>query len=376
MTTLFNPACGSCSCSAGAEIYASGAFFASGTNTRQGVCRLDASGVVTSFVADMGIADNVILAVVYDSANGYVYLAGDFSTINGTARNGLARVDATTGAIDSWNPNPNGTVVYDILLHNSLIYFVGDFTTVGATGRNRAACVDSSGVLQAWDPNLSAVGEALAVSGSTIYIGGLFTTVGGTARNAIAAVDDSAGTLTAWDPNLYAGDLGSPPGSFPAETYSLLLSSAGVLYAGGYFSHVGGAAGTARAWAAAIDLTTGAATAWDAALDDIPWQFAEDASGNILMAGDFNNVHSTTRNQAAMVDTSGALLPPDFGFGAAGFGRAVLIDASGNLYVGGSLREADNSTRIYLVKFDANGVRDYNYVPAFDAEPYDLAEVA
>ena len=46
-------------------------------------------------------------------ADGKILAGGDFTSIGGQTRNRIARLDATTGLADSFNPNANG-VVYSI----------------------------------------------------------------------------------------------------------------------------------------------------------------------------------------------------------------------------------------------------------------------
>jgi hypothetical protein len=380
VTILLNPACGACDCTGGSTVFASGSFtFVNGV-FRAGSFRINGGGSVSDFQANIGDHDFTILKMVYDQPNELLYICGEFSEINGTAVRGIARVNATSGDLDtSWNPNPNSDV-FDLVLVSGVVYFVGDFTTVGGVARNRAAAVDTSGSLQAWDPNLNDVGLSIAAGGGAIYVGGSFTQCGATTRHGIAKFN-AAGTLQAWDPDLYAGDLGSPPGSFPAEADAIMVASNGLVYVGGYFSHVGGAAGTVRHWAACLDPNTATATAWDAGLDDIVFRFAEDLwTGSILMTGDFKTVHGVTRNHAAFVNTSGFAIAPDFGFGASGFGRYCMFDGdgsseTGNMYFGGRFTDLSGTVRSYLVKFDPDGVRQTAWEPELDAEVWSIAEV-
>ena len=64
----------------------------------------------------------------------------------------------------------------------------GTFTTVGGTERNRVARLNSDGSLDAgFDPNANEAIRAVAVqSDGKVIIGGSFTTVGGTTRNRLA----------------------------------------------------------------------------------------------------------------------------------------------------------------------------------------------
>ena len=44
-------------------------------------------------------------------ADGRIVVGGGFTTIGGTSRNRIARLDPNTGLADSFNPNANGTVL-------------------------------------------------------------------------------------------------------------------------------------------------------------------------------------------------------------------------------------------------------------------------
>jgi hypothetical protein len=63
------------------------------------------------------------------------------------------------------------------------------------------------------------------VSGSTVYAGGYFTSIGGQTRNYIAALDEN-GNATAWNPD--------------ANSYVWALAVSGrTVYAGGEFTSIG-----------------------------------------------------------------------------------------------------------------------------------------
>lgn len=381
MTIVFNPVCGSCGCTGGNDILAAGTFSVVNAHNRAGSVRITQAGAATNFVADVGNTDPGSLAMAYDAAHNQLYLAGEFTSINGTARRGIARVNATTGALDAtWNPAPNGDVL-DVALYNGVVYFVGDFTSVGGTGRNRAAAVNTSGTLQSWNPNCNDVAEAVAIDDASgwIYIGGVFTQCGATTRHCIARFD-AAGTLDAWDANVVNNALGAPPGAISGEVYTIMVASLGhSVYIGGYFDRIGGAGGTLRQYAACLNPNTAAATTWNAGVDDIVWEFAFDPwTGYTLMTGDFQTVNGVTRNYVAFVDDTGAATTPDFGFGSAGFGRAVMIDGdgtteTGNFYIGGQLRDPTNVHRIYLSKFAPDGT-PAAWSPTLDAEVYAIVE--
>jgi hypothetical protein len=81
----------------------------------------------------------------------------------------------------------------------STVYAGGGFTSIGGQARNRIAALDATaGTATAWNPNASGSVWALAVSGSTVYAGGYFTSMGGRPQTYLARMgDNSTGTLLA-----------------------------------------------------------------------------------------------------------------------------------------------------------------------------------
>ncbi len=118
-------------------------------------------------------------------------MRGDFTTIGGQARNGLAALDAATGAATAWNPDANWTVG-TLAVAGDTVYAGGAFTAIGGQARsgNIAALDATTGTATAWNPSADGGGvSTLALSGDTVYVGGGFTAIGGQARNRLAALN-------------------------------------------------------------------------------------------------------------------------------------------------------------------------------------------
>src|SRR5690606_9673465 len=80
-------------------------------------------------------------------AGGYLYIRGGFTLIGGAAHVGIARVDPTTGAVDTWDPGMNaGATVYAMIATGGTVYAGGNFSSVnsGGTTRNNAFAFDAS----------------------------------------------------------------------------------------------------------------------------------------------------------------------------------------------------------------------------------------
>jgi hypothetical protein len=264
----------------GAVVYAGGHFTSIGGQPRNRIAALDAAtGAATAWDPDAhgGVFYSPSVSALAVSGS-TIYVGGLFTEIGGQTRNRIAAIDATTGAATAWNPDaqggPFGPDVQALVVSGSIVYAGGTFTSIGGQARNGIAALDAAtGAATAWNPNAQPdfYGPsvfALAVSGSTVYAGGGFTHIGGQPRNRIAALDATSGLATFWNPNANV------------DVYALAVSGSTV-YAGGGFTTIGG---QARSKIAALDATSGVATTWNAgAAEGLVSGLA--VSGSVVYAG-------------------------------------------------------------------------------------------
>ncbi len=285
------------------------------------------------------------------------YLAGNFWSLGGTARNRVGAVDATTGAVTSWNPHvgdwTNGVsaTATSIAIEGTTALIGGDFTAAGGLPRMHAAAIGSDGILTDWAPAVSGPVYSFASDGTTVYMAGTFQRVNGQSRVWAAAVGTN-GQLTAWDPQ--------PTGDRPVK----VLVGDSRVYLAGFFNQVGG---TARVGLAATDPSTGALEAgFDADVGGAVEDIVLDGD-TLYVAGRFewigNGGAANNRDRLAAVNaTTGALLP---GFNAGAWGavhgrgiytRALALKDS-RLFVGGSFTSVtpvggSSTERKYVAAFD------------------------
>jgi hypothetical protein len=126
-----------------------------------------------------------VQGMLYDAVNGKLYIGGTFTSIGAssgvdiipaTTRNRIARLTTGTNAsLDAWNPNAGGTsTTVQVILHdtaNGFIYLGGSFTTIGGTGRNRIARVSdgATATLDGWDPNVSIAAGTAVIRAILLY---------------------------------------------------------------------------------------------------------------------------------------------------------------------------------------------------------------
>ena len=118
-----------------------------------------------------------------------IYAGGEFTRVRppGTTtsspqavtRNHLAAFNATTGAlITGFNPNVNGNVKsLAISPDGTRLYAGGQFTNVSGTARNRLAAVNptTGALVTGFNPNVNSTVNGLAATSTNVYLGGPFT---------------------------------------------------------------------------------------------------------------------------------------------------------------------------------------------------------
>jgi uncharacterized delta-60 repeat protein len=196
--------------------------------TRRGIARLNPSGSVDSF--DPG--NGTILSMAGD-ADGRILAGGAFSSIGGQLRNSIARVDATTGLADSFDPNASYLVIAITPQSDGKVLAGGAFNNIGGQTRNHIARLDAiTGLADSFDPNANdRVVSIVSQSDDKILVGGFFSgvnSIGGETRNRIARLDAETGNADSFDPNVNEG------------LTSLALQSDGKILVGGhYFATIG-----------------------------------------------------------------------------------------------------------------------------------------
>ncbi|MDW8030016.1 MAG: hypothetical protein RMK94_16685, partial [Armatimonadota bacterium] len=229
--TLWNPAANGdvrAFASSGSILYVGGAF----TSITQGASRarnyLASFNISTGQLTSWNPSANGVIYGLFVSGN-HLYVAGEFTTIDGLTRNRLAKFDISTGELLSWAPSANNTV-WAVVVQDLRVYVGGFFTTIGGTTRNYIAALDANtGALLSWNPNANNTVYSLAIVGNTIYCGGAFTSIGGAARNYLAGIDINTGSVTSWNPD--ANNL----------VYTLLpVVESGRIYVGGQFTQIMG----------------------------------------------------------------------------------------------------------------------------------------
>ena len=351
----------------GSTLFVAGIFdSAHGTTTqaRNGLAAFSVpSGAVTGF--DGNMQSGAFLQPVYsiqadgDGAGDHVYVGGCLTKVNGGAanRSGVARLGATTGAVDAgWVPSGCcGSQVDTIALSGNRLYVAGFLASFRDT---MALNLVDGAVDAAWNPPMHDQTHrvtSIFPMGSTVYLGGDFVSDDGTRRH-LAAVNASTSAFTSWAPD--------------GAGFVRAIGAAGSdVVAGGPFETYGG---VPRRDLAAIDLSTGMPTAFHAPISE---QFAGLSSvdavavgdGAVWAAGGFSTTGPPALNGLAAFDPASGD-QTTFDKQVTGGGVVRSLAASGPLvYIGGNFNNIGGAQRrgIALIRHVPG---DQGSVERFDAD--------
>ena len=284
------------------KILVGGIFNSIGGQTRNNIARLDATtGLADSFDPN---ANSTVYSIAVQ-ADGKILAGGTFGNIGGQTRSQIGRLDGTTGLADSFDPNisPHVAGIPSIAVQaDGKILLGGYFTTVtpnggAAVARNNIARLEIDGrVDQTLDLNIVAnrhVHATVVQPDGKILIGGSFGTVLGVTRNNIARLNTDGTLDMAFNPNA------------SNQVSAIAVQADGKILAGGLFISIGG---QPRNGMARLDGTTGLADSFDPNVNPIfpvgegVSAIAVQADGKVLVGGVFTSVSGQTRNNIARLD--------------------------------------------------------------------------
>lgn len=183
-----------------------GQFTAVNTITRNGIARMTTAGALdTSFNPGTGI-DGFVEDIALNS-DGSMYVVGGFTSYDNIGRNRIAKVNANGSLATSFDPSlgANDVIRAVTVQNDGAVLVVGEFTFLNGAARNYIGRLNPDGTLDTtFDPGSGANGFVYAVkvqSDGKILVGGDFTSFDGVPRNRIARLN-SDGSV---DPNFVIG---------------------------------------------------------------------------------------------------------------------------------------------------------------------------
>jgi hypothetical protein len=358
----------------GSSVYLAG-------NFSPGVEKLDLTtgAADPQFAQGFGNAQGQINSIAL--AGGSLFLAGSFSSIGGTPAQNIAKIDAATGKGDpAFNrASAADAIIWNLAVAGTNVYIVGDLNNYAGHRTPHFAKLDSStGALDSAFGLAQGFGGAeptvVAASTGSLLVGGGILTYGGTPVPYLVKLDPVTGVVD----STFA-QAGGPDG---AVTKLLLAGSS--LYVAGHFANFGP---VPAALLAKVDTQTGTASApfsagagFDLTLDQQAFQIGPSIaalalSGNSLYVGGFfTSYRGQPVTALAKLDTTTGALDTNFnqatgftGSALSGYdpmGVTALTLTPTALYVGGNFTGYRSVPQYLLAKLDpVSGALDPQFAP-------------
>ena len=321
----------------------------------QGLARLNPDGTLDTTFNAGGIGVQGTVQGISIQTDGKYILTGGMSAYNGTAKFSVIRVN-TDGTLDTSFTSPFGNQVFveqSGLQTDGKIIIGGQFS-VGAY--NHIARLTSTGALDTTfnagqgGPN-GPVFQTHVLADNKILAGGLFNTYNGVTRPGISRLNADGTLDNTFNP--IATDFYNPE-------YVAVKPNGQYVYAGNLNNNAGDYPIALVNTDGSLDGTFGRPQA-----DNIGYQVTLQPDGKILLAGYFNNVevldglshrNLVRLNANGSVDTS--FVTPFSTFGSVG---AMLQLPDGKYVVGGSFNSGNGVTHRSVARFNADGTVDSSF---------------
>jgi uncharacterized delta-60 repeat protein len=319
----------------------------------------------TDFNPGAGVDQSVFALAV--QPDGKIIIGGDFTTVAGVSRNGIALLNSN-GALDSgFDPGLGANdQVSAVALQTNSVIIAGYFTQVDGINRGYLARLDSNGRLDtSFGPGSGADGPVLALdvqSDGKVLLGGEFSSISGSPRKNVARLNPDGSVDTDFNPG--TGVSGTPLSSVRCMS----VQGNGKLIIGGSFTSVNGAPrnhfarlnsdGSLDAgFAPNVDVT-------GAGFFPGVYSVAVQSDGKILVAGDFTRVNGIARTNIARLNSDGTLdmsfnpgSGPDFAV------NSLAVQSNRKVVVAGFFTQVNGMMANYVARLDRNGDLDTGFDP-------------
>lgn len=316
---------------------------------RQGIARLNANGRVDSTFSP-GAGIYTVLSLCPQS-DGKIVMGGVFTTYNGIPSNNIVRI-RSDGVFD-WTFNTGtgfDTAVTKVARQSDGKYVVGgDFSTFDGSARKGIARLNSDGSLDTtFNPGTGVdagfgLWDLAIQNDGKIVIAGEITSFAGVPRGNIARLNSDGSLDTA-----FAVSVGAD-----AEIYKIAFQADGKIVILGGFANYNG---TPRTGIARLNTDGSLDTTFDpgAGLDyaGFPTQMRMQSDGKIVVGGQLTTYNNIVRSGIVRINSDGSLDSSfDPGTGVAGYSiGAMAIQSDGKIIIGGTFESYNGNTAHYIAR--------------------------
>jgi uncharacterized delta-60 repeat protein len=351
----FNPvangAVNALSLQADGKLLVGGSFSLLAGQTRKAIGRFNVDGTLDSAFAPvvsgsfgLGNGGNVVYCLAVQT-NGQIIVGGWFTNLAGGFRYSLGRINADGSLDPNLNIDLGGYYPYArclLVQTNGQILVGGNFSSIGGQARTGLARLNPNGTLDtSFNPNLvdtyggTGYSFSLALqSDGKILVGGLFSTVNGQARNNIVRLNANGSLDTSFSTTF---------GSAYSVVSAVLLQPDGKILVGGGYGFNG------RLYSdGTVDTNFNVTT--DGTVSSMSLQ----TDGKIIVVGNFSKLNGATNNCVGRLNSDGSL---DTNFNARvpapsnptyASVSALALQPDGGIVVGGSFSSLGGQSRTNL----------------------------
>lgn len=361
-----NGSANSISLQADGKIIIGGSFTSVNGTTRNRIARLNIDGTVDSSL-DPGTGFNNPVNTVSVQSDGKLIIGGSYTSFNGTTYNRIARLNSD-GTLDNTfviGTGLNNTVWTTAVKPDGKILIGGVFSTFNGNSRSRILCLNTDGSID----NTFVIGSGFTggvvnsiflQSNNTILLGGSFTTYNGTSRSRIACLNADGSWVSSFNPGT----------GFDLKVTTSAIQTDGKIILGGAFSSFNG---TPRNSIVRLNSNGNIDSTFNpgSGFKDL-WinATAIQSDGKILVGGYFTTFNGSQMNYFARLNPDGSL-DQTFNQGK-GFNNnvfSIAVQADDKIVVGGQFTSYDDSTRNRILRLNTDGTLDETFQPGigFDA---------
>lgn len=260
---------------------------------RSRMVRLNSAGRVdATFAIGTGFTGGSVTGIAVQ-ADGRIVVVGSFTAFNGVARNRIARLNADGSLDNAFNvgAGANGSVLAVALDLDGRILVGGSFTSINGTARSGLARLTTAGAVDAgFDPGAGFNGAVYCIAvqrNGRVLVGGAFTSFNGSTPAARIARLQTNGSFD----NTFTTGTG-----FNSWVYTIALQGDGKVLAGGDFTTFNGSSTNRLArlnTTGTLDTGFNTGTACSNWVYGITWQ----PEGRVTVAGGFTSFNGVAYNR-------------------------------------------------------------------------------
>jgi uncharacterized delta-60 repeat protein len=297
-----------------------------------------------------GAGSNITAVAI--QPDGRVIIGGSFSAVHGVARRFIARLMPDWSVDPSFDPGtgPNSSVTGVESQADGKLIIAGYFSSVAGTPRSYLARLNADGSLDTsfGDPKLSTRPFAIGIqTDGRVLFGGSFLKVNGVSRSYLARLNSDGSLDSSFTAQITDG----------VETVSLQRD--GRIVVGGWFSSGGGRYVARLLSNGDLDPSFAPPSVYSTVE-----QVAALNTGKILVSGYFTEINGVTRNRIARLNNDGTLdLSFNPGTGPNAHVSLMAPQPDGKVVIAGSFTDVAGVVRRNLARLNADGTLDTTFQP-------------